>query len=149
MTIENVKKLREETGAGVLDTQKALEEAGGDFEQAKKILFDRGRAKAAQKTSERTTNDGLVYSYIHNGGKSGSLVLVACETDFVANTEDFKELCHAIAMQVCAGEYGSVPELMEDEYIKDPSKKVADLVSEVIAKTGEKIEVLDFAKLSI
>jgi len=148
MNIDAIKKLRIQTGAGVLDIKNALEAAGGDIEQAKKTLFEKGIAKAAKK-SERTTKDGLVYSYIHGGGKLGSLVLVACETDFVAKTEDFKKLCHELAMQVCTDDYSSVDDVLAAEYIRDSSKKVADLITETVAKLGEKIELKQFVRLSV
>jgi len=146
--VQDVKKLREETGAGVMDAKSALEESGGNFEEAKKLLIKRGVAKAAKKAS-RETKAGLVHSYIHAGGRAGSLVVVACETDFVAATDDFVGLCDEIAMQVCAMDYESVEELLADEYIRDSGKRVGDLVTEVIAKVGENIEVRDFVKFSV
>lgn len=148
LNVEDIKKLREETGAGVLDVKQALEDSGGDFEKAKEVLTKKGFDKAAKK-SEREVNDGLVYSYIHGNGKVGSMVLVACETDFVAKTEDFKKLCHEIALQVATSDYDSVEDLLSDEYIKDPSKKISDLVTGAVAKLGENIELKDFARLSV
>ena len=88
LNVEEIKKLREETGAGVIDAKNALQESDGDFEKAKEVLMEKGLAKAETK-SERETKDGLVYSYIHSGGKIGSMVLISCETDFVAKTDDF------------------------------------------------------------
>ena len=93
--------------------------------------------------------DGLVYSYIHNSGKVGSLVLLGCETDFVAKTEDFQKLCKDIAMQVCSEDYEDVEKLLESEYIRDPSKKISDLINEAVAKVGEKIEIRKFTKFSV
>lgn len=148
IAIEDIKKLREETGAGILDVKKALENADGDFDVARKELEEKGIAKAAKK-ADRIASDGLVHAYVHSGGKLGSMVVVACETDFVARTDDFKKLCQNITLQVCAGEYATVDELLEDDYIKDPGKKVSDLVTEAIAKLGEKIEIKEFAKLSV
>lgn len=147
--IEEIKKLREETGAGVMDAKRALEDTKGDYEAAKKILAEKGLAKAAKKQAERTVKDGLVHSYIHANGRAGSIVLVACETDFVARTDDFQKLCHDVAMQVCALDYEDVAGLLEDDFMKDPSKKVKDVVSEAIAKLGEKIEIVSFSKLSL
>lgn len=147
--IENIKKLREETGAGVMDAKRALEETNGSYDAAKKILVEKGLAKAAKKQAERTVKDGLVHSYVHANGKAGSLVLIACETDFVAKTDAFQQLCHDIAMQVCAMDYTNVEELLEDDYMKDPSRKVKDIVSEAIAKLGEKIEIISYSKLSL
>ena len=146
--IENIKKLREETGAGILETKEALQKNGGDYETAKKELVSKSSSKAAKK-ADRNAKDGLVYSYIHTGGKSGTLVLLACETDFVAKTDDFKKLCHEIALQVCAGDYIDVPAVLESEYIRDETKKVQDLINETIARVGEKIELKNFCKLKI
>jgi len=143
--IESIKKLREETGAGVLEVKNALEETGGDYDKAHAILMKKVAAKA-EKKADRVTKDGLVESYIHLGGKAGSLVLLACETDFVAKTDDFKKLAHEIAMQVCTSEYSSVAEVVEAEYIRDPAKKIQDLINEVIAKVGEKIELRSFVR---
>lgn len=146
--IEDIKKLRQETGAGILDVKKALEDFDGDFEKAREVLLEKGKDKAAAKGNRLTTN-GLVYSYIHNGGKSGSMILMACETDFVAKTNDFQNLCKEIAMQACTQKYGSLEELLDDEYIRDESKKVKDLITGAIAKLGENIELKDFIRYSI
>lgn len=148
LDVETIKKLREETGAGVLDVKKALEEADNNYEKAKAALVEKGLANASKK-SDRETRDGLVHSYIHAGGKVGTLVAVACETDFVAKTEDFQKLCHEIAMQAAVEEYDNVRELLDSEYIRDPSKKIADLIKETIAKLGENIELKDFARFSV
>ena len=148
INIDDIKKLREETGAGIVDTKKALEESGGDYDKALDVLKKKGLAKA-EKKSERAANDGLVYSYIHGNGKVGSMVFVACETDFVAKTDDFKNLCHELALQVCTTEYSDVSEVLEDDYIRDPSKTVELLIKEVIAKLGENIELRDFTRLSV
>jgi elongation factor Ts len=148
LNVQDIKKLREETGAGILDVKQALQDNAGDYEKAKAELAKKGLAKA-EKRAERETGDGLVYSYIHGKGKVGSMVMVGCETDFVAKTDDFKALCHELAIQIVSIEYNSVEELLADEYIKDPSKKVSDLVAETIAKTGENVEVKDFSRLAI
>ena len=146
--IEIIKKLRDETGAGLLEIRNILEEVGGDFEKAKEKLMKNVASKAAKK-SDRIVEDGLVYSYVHNNGKVGSLVLVGCETDFVAKTEDFQKLCKEIAMQICTENYESVEDLLNAEYVRDPSKKVVDLVNEVTAKVGEKIEIRKFVKFAV
>ena len=101
ITTEKIKELRAKTGAGIVDCKKALQEADGDIEKALEILRKKGAAKAAKK-ADRATAEGIVVSYIHAGGKVGSLVEINCETDFVARTEDFKALGHEIAMQVAA-----------------------------------------------
>ncbi|MBU1133203.1 MAG: translation elongation factor Ts [Patescibacteria group bacterium] len=146
--VKKIKKLKEETGAGVLEVKKMLEECDGDIDKAKEGLMKRASEKASKK-ADRDAGDGLVYSYIHNGGKVGSMVLVACETDFVAKTDDFKKLCNEVAMQVCTEDFNDVKELLESDYIRDPSKTILDLVNEATAKLGEKIEIKDFYKLSV
>ena len=98
-----VKELRDKTGAPMMDCKKALTEAKGDLEQAIVMLRKRGRAVAAQKAA-RVTSEGSVASYIHAGGKIGVLVEVNCESDFVARTDDFKELVHDIAMHIAASD---------------------------------------------
>ncbi len=98
---KTVAELRAKTGAGIVASKQALEEAGGDMEQAAEILRKKGIAKAGSK-SDRTANEGLIYAYVHGNGKMGALVEVTCETDFVARTDGFKELCHEVALQVAA-----------------------------------------------
>lgn len=101
VNVNDIQKLREHTGAGMMDAKKALQEAGGDFDKAVDLLRQRGTKVAAAK-GERATGEGLVEAYVHLGGKLGVLVEVACETDFVARTDKFKELAHDLAMQVAA-----------------------------------------------
>ena len=149
VNMQDIKKLREATGAGVLDVKKSLEAAKGDVKKAKEALMKKGAAKAAKKQAERTVKDGLVHAYVHGGGRVGSMVLVACETDFVAKTEDFEKLCHDIAMQVCSSDYKNIKELLADDYLKDPSKKVSEVITAAVARLGEKIEVINFSKLSV
>ena len=162
----DVQKLRAETGAGVMDSKKALEESKGDFEKAKKILKERGLAKAAGK-SDRQAKEGVVEAYVHGGGKIGVLVELSSETDFVARNPEFRELAKAIAMQVAAmnpqkihvdeltpaevdqlvEEHGDRQKalqtavLLHQPYIKDPSKTIGDLVTEYAAKVGENVRV--------
>lgn len=101
VTIEMVKELREKTGAGVLDCRNALQQVEGDFDRAAEILRKKGLA-LAEKKSEREANEGLIEAYVHAGGKLGVLVELNCETDFVARTEEFRELAHDVALQVAA-----------------------------------------------
>ena len=98
---ELVKKLREKTGAGMMDCKRALEKAGGDMDEATDYLRKQGMAQAAKKAS-RTAKEGIIYSYIHPGDKLGVLLELNCETDFVARTEDFRLLAKDIAMQIAA-----------------------------------------------
>ncbi len=148
VSVDQIKKLRSETSAGVMETKKALEDAGGDLEKAKKLLQERGVAKAAKK-AEREAADGLVVSYIHTTGKIGAIMEVFCETDFVARTKDFQNLAKELAMQVAATEPQDADELLAQEYIREPSKTVQDLVNEVIAKVGENIRVGRFTRFQI
>jgi len=163
ISTEDVKKLREQTGAGMLDSKNALEEAQGDIDKAKAILNEAGFA-AATKRGDRETAEGLVQSYIHHNSRVGALVEVNCETDFVARTDDFKELVAAIALQVGGTQpkYVStedVPEdsdedpkeivLLEQPYLRDESKTIADLVREAISKTGENIRIKRFARFEL
>lgn len=100
-TAEQIKQLREQTGAGVLEAKRVLDENKGDFQKALDILKARGLAKADKK-SERVAREGVVESYIHGGGRVGVLVEINCETDFVARTEEFKQLAHNVALQIAA-----------------------------------------------
>jgi len=163
VTTGEIKALREMTGAGIMDCKRALEEVSGDQDKAQEILVKRGIAAAAKKAS-RETNEGIVDTYIHSGGRMGAMVEVNCETDFVANTPDFKELTHDIAMQVVAlsPKYISredVPEsddsdpeavcLMEQKFIKDDSKTVTDVVNEAVGKLGENLRIRRFVRFSL
>ncbi len=188
-----VKDLRAKTGAGMMDCKKALVESGGDFEKAVDFLRKKGLATASKRAG-RQTSQGTIQSYIHLGGKIGTLVEVNCETDFVAKNEDFTAFTKNIAMQVAASAPISVtkedvtqdvvdremsiykaqakemgkPEkmiekiaegklrkffedncLMNQIFIKDTSKTVGNLLNELIAKTGEKIEIKQFVRFEI
>ncbi|HSX39620.1 MAG TPA: translation elongation factor Ts [Candidatus Saccharimonadales bacterium] len=146
--VDLIKRIREETGAGVLEVKQALENNGGDEQKAKEELAKKGIAKAAKK-QDRETKDGLVYAYVHANGKIGSMISLACETDFVARTEDFKKLCHELALQAATEEYPSIESFLAAEYVRDPSKKISDLIAAVTAKVGEKIELKNFVRLSV
>ncbi|MFC1756049.1 translation elongation factor Ts [Patescibacteria group bacterium] len=146
--IQKIKELRDDTGAGVMEAKEMLEKHDGDIKKAKEELMKKASAKAAKK-ADRVAEDGLVYSYIHNKGKVGSMLLMACETDFVAKTDDFKKLCKEIAMQICTDEYKDVDELLKSPYMRDESKTIQDLINETLAKVGEKIELKKFIKYTI
>ena len=135
-----IRKLKEETGAPVIRVKKVLEELGGDKKKAFEILRKEGFEKASKREG-RETSQGLVESYIHHSGKVASIVELFCETDFVARNELFRELAHNLALQVASMGAKDSQDLLEQEYIKDPTKKVGDLVKEVVAKTGENIRV--------
>lgn len=97
-----VSQLREQTGVGIVECKNALDESGGDIEKAIEILRKKGEIKAAKKSAERITKEGLIHAYVHANGKVGAMVEINCETDFVARTEEFQTLVHDIAMQVAA-----------------------------------------------
>ncbi len=124
---ETVKKLRDETGAGFMDCQRALEETGGDFETAVAVLRERGQAAAARR-ADREVREGLVSSYIHTGGKVGVLIEVNCETDFVARTDQFQKLVHDLAIQVAglAPLYATVESIPADVLEKKRAELLED-----------------------
>ena len=188
-----VKELREMSGAGMMDCKKALTEASGDLEKAIDILRKTGMAKARKK-SGRSAKEGIILPYIHPGAKLGVLLEINCETDFVANTDDFKNLSKDIAMHIAASAPMSVsreeipqetlerekeiyadqarqsgkPEdiiekmtegrlnkfyqenvLLEQTFVKDPDKTVADLITETVAKLGENILISRFSRFQL
>lgn len=138
--IELLKKLRNETSVSLADCRKALEETNNDYKKALEVLRKSGLEKAAKKEG-RATPQGLVDSYIHQNGRVGALVEVSCETDFVARTDIFKNLVHEICMQAAAMNPKDAKELLKQEYIRDNSRTMEDLVKEAIAKLGENIVV--------
>ena len=140
-------KLREETGAGVMDCKRALADAAGDYEKAKVLIAERGLAKAAKK-GERATGAGLVYSYVHMG-RVGVLLELRCETDFVARTDDFQNLAKELAMHIAAMDPETPEALLAQEYVKDPSHTVEQIVKGVVAKTGENIQIARFTRFSL
>ena len=191
---KTIAKLRNQTGAGMMDCKKALVEANDDFDKAIDVLRKKGETKANKKMAEREAKEGIVYSYIHSSNKSGSMVELFCETDFVARTDDFKALAHDIAMQIVAmsPEYlkpedvpaevierekdiyreqlkkEGKPEdmiekillgkldkfyqevcLLKQPFIKEDKMSIEELVKQIIAKTGEKIEIGKFANFQI
>lgn len=146
--IKLLKKLRQESGAGIADCRKALEESGNDYKKAQEWIKKHGIEKAAKK-SDRKTSQGLVEAYVHQGGKVGAMIEITCETDFVARTDDFKNLAHELAMQVAAMNPKDVPSLLKQEYIRDASMKTEDLVKQTIAKLGENIVVKKVVRISL
>lgn len=146
--IELIKQLREETSASISDVNTALKESGGDMKKAREWLKKKGFERA-EKKSERSTDQGLVEAYVHGNGKVGVLVELLCETDFVARTAEFKDLAHEIAMQVAAMEPKDVDALLKQEYIRDSSKTIQDLVKEAIAKLGENIQLKRFSRFAL
>lgn len=131
-----------------MDAKRALESADGDFQKAISLIKEKGIEKA-EKKSGRATSAGLVEAYVHMEGKIGVLVEVNCETDFVARTDDFKNLCHQLCLQVAAMEPKDVTNLLEQPYIKDMNVIVGDLVKGLIGKTGENIVVKRFTRMEL
>ena len=138
--VDQIRKLREKTGAPVVRAKKVLEEVKGDEKKAEKILKKEGFEKAA-KRSGRATKQGVIATYNHHNQKVVAVVELFCETDFVARNDLFKELAHDLAMQAASMKAEDAKELEKQDYIKDPSKKVSELVKDVIAKTGENIRI--------
>lgn len=147
ITVDQIKKLREETGAGIADCREALEEANGDLSKAKEVLKQKGLDKATSK-SEREVKSGVVETYSHSG-RVGVLVEVLCETDFVAKTEDFKNLAHELALQIASMKPDSVEELMAQEYIRDSSQTISGLIHAAVAKLGENIQIGRFERVAL
>lgn len=145
--LDTLKKLREETGAGIADCREALEEAGGDLEKAKEVLKKKGFDKAASKAN-REVKAGVVETYSH-GGKVGVLVELLCETDFVAKTEDFKTLAHELALQIASMNPSSVDDLLSQDYIREPGQTIDSLIKSVISKVGENIQVGRFERVAL
>ncbi len=161
----SIKELRDQCGAGVMDCHKALAEADGDVAKALEALKERGFQKAAKK-ADRATEQGLIESYVHAGGRVGAMVELNCETDFAANTDELKELAHNIAMQVAAmcPKFLTEDEIPEDEkedtevaaacllkqpYIRDPGVTIGDVIVETIARVGENIKVSRFVRFEL
>jgi elongation factor Ts len=169
-----VKELREQTGAGIMDCKRALEETGGDLKKAADYLRQTGLAKADKKMG-RAANQGLIEVYVHAGGRIAAMVEVNCETDFVARTPDFKALAKEIAMQVAAmnpryvstnaipdadwaaledefgdrKKAGEAVALYQQAFIRDPKRSIEELIREAVAKLGENVQVQRFARFEV
>lgn len=143
-----IKKLRDESGAPVIRVKKVLEEFGGDEGKALAVLKKEGFEKAAKREG-RATAQGKIFSYVHHSGKIGVLAEILCETDFVARNELFEQLGKDFCLQITSVDPKNEKELLESEFIKDPTKKMADLIKEVIAKTGENVVLGKFSRLQI
>lgn len=162
-TVEQIRSLRESTGAGILECKQALEANDNDFDKATEALRQKGFASVAKRAG-RDTTEGVIESYVHTGSQVGALVELGCETDFVARTPEFRELAHEIAMQVAAMApiYLSADDIAEDDkrpanqvtllqqaYIKDSSRQIGDLIQELAAKVGENVKVVRFSRLAV
>jgi len=163
ISVDAIRALREETGAGIMDCKRALEQADGDLDRARGLLRESGLSAAVKKAG-RATNEGLIETYVHSGGRLGAIVEINCETDFVARTDDFKSLAHEVAMQVAAmgPEYvdeADIPDdltvdpeqacLMRQAYIRDNSRTIRDLMNEAVGKLGENLKVRRFVRFNL
>ncbi len=148
ITVADIKKLREETGAGMMDCKKALTAAEGDFPKAQEILREKSLIKADKK-SDRETKEGYIASYVHNNNKTAALVEILCETDFVARNEKLQEVAKNVAMQVVAMNPADVTELLAQDYIRDAKVTVEELVKEISGLLGEKLVVNRFTRYEI
>lgn len=146
--LKAIKKLRDATSASVADVRRALDESNGDEKKALEWLKKRASEIAAKK-ADRETGEGLIEAYIHGGGKVGVLVELLCETDFVAKTDEFKNLAKEIALQVAAMNPADVETLLKQEYIRDSSQTIEHLVKGVIGKLGENVTVKRFIRFEI
>jgi elongation factor Ts len=165
ISVTQIKELRDKTSAGVMECKRALQQAEGNVDRACDVLREQGLARA-EKKADRTASQGLVEVYVHGGGRIGSMVELNCETDFVAHTDEFKALVHDLALQVAATaprfvSSAEIPEgekeklnpeevcLLAQPFIKDPSRRISDIVADVSAKMGEKVAVRRFARFEL
>lgn len=146
--IKKLKQLREETGISFSLCKKALEESKNDLKDANKLLNKWGIAKAKDKSS-RNTGTGIIFSYVHHNKKVASLIQLACETDFVSGNKEFQSLGQELAMQVASIRAETNDEFLNQEYIRDPSKKISDLIKEAVLKFGENIKIIKFMRWSV
>jgi elongation factor Ts len=147
ISIEDIKKLRQQTGAGITDAKKALVDSGGDFDKALAAMRQKGFDKAIKRAG-REAGAGLIGSYSHDG-RIGVLVEINCETDFVAKTDEFKELVKDLTLHIAASDPKDVSELLAQPFVKNPDVTVGDYVKEHIAKLGENIVVRRFSRLAL
>ena len=148
VTIDQIKQLREETGVSPTEIKKALEQSQGDIEKAKEILRTWCKTLACKKLS-RETRHGIVETYLHPNSKTGVLLDIRCESDFVAKSPDFKNLAHEICLQIAAMNPEETVTLLSQPWIKDDTKTIKNLIEEAVAKIGENIEVKKFTRYSI
>ena len=148
ITLEQIKRLRIKTKAGVMDCRQALEECGGDLKKAEAWLLKKGKAKAA-KRADRETSQGIIQAYTHGDGRIVAVVELLCETDFVAKNEDFRKLARELAMQVAAMNPADAKTLLKQNWIRDESRNIDGLVKETIGTTGENIKIGRIARFEL
>jgi elongation factor Ts len=147
VSVSDIKKLRELTGAGIADCRQALEEAASDFPKAVEIIKAKGLEKAAKK-ADRETHQGRVFAYVH-GGKIGVVVSLLCETDFVAKTDDFQTLGKELCLQIASMKPETPEELLKQEYIRDPKLTIDAMIKGVIGKLGENIKIGSYSRVEV
>ena len=163
VTTALIRTLREQTGAGIMDCKQALEGTNGDLDKAAEVLRAKGLAGAARRVG-RATNEGVIEAYVHTGGRVGAIVELGCESDFVARTDEFRQMAHDLAMQVAAMspvylDSEDVEEgderppaqtvLLAQPFIKNSSSSVGELVQELAARMGENVRVIRFQRLAV
>lgn len=146
--LDNLKKLREETGISFTLCKKALDESGDNMEAAKKLLSKWGVEKAEGK-ADRVTKNGSVFSYIHHNKKIGVLLEIFCETDFVANNSDFQDLGNNIAMHIASMKPENLEGLLKQEYVMSQDKTIETLLKEAILKIGENLKIGNFVRYAL
>ena len=161
--VKLVRTLRDQTGAGIMDCKDALEKSDGDMEKAVQTLREKGVSSATKRVG-KDTNEGVIETYLHTGGRVGAMVELGCETDFVARTEEFQKLAHDICMQIAAMGplYIDADEIEEGDdrppaqialmlqpFIKNGSSSVGEMVKELAGKVGENIRVVRFSRLAV
>ena len=147
-TAADIKNLREETGAGMMDCKKALEESNGDMDKAREWIKQRGLIKA-EKKADREAKEGFIAHYVHNDHKTAALVEILCETDFVARNDEFQKMATDVAMQVVAMNPENVEELLAQDFIKDSDMTVEELVKQLSGKIGERFIVNRFVRYQV
>lgn len=147
LDINLIKKLRDETGYGVMDVKQAFQDADGDMKKAKELL-DAKSAMVVEKKSGRETKSGLVETYTHLG-KIGAMVEVNSETDFVARNDDFKQFVHDLALQVASMNPVDIDELMAQPFFKDESMTIKELHQQLVGRIGENIIIKRFSRYEL
>ena len=147
ISAEEIAKLRGETGAGVMDCKKALDDSRGNYEKAKELLAKNAQV-IAKKKQDRLAKQGIIECYSHNG-KIGVILELNCETDFVAKNEEFKKLAHELAMQITSMNPKSVEELLNMPYIRDESITIKTILEQLIGKVGENIQIKRFVRYEL
>lgn len=148
ISTEQIKELRDITGVSVMQCKKALEEALGDMDKAKSILGETSK-RSAEKKMDRELGAGVISSYTHNNGTVGAMLELLCETDFVARNDEFRVVAKDIAMHIVAMNPENKEELLSQEFIKDSSKTIKNIIEQTVQKFGERTDIGQFVRFSI